>query len=201
MAFSLAFAHDFQRRLVKEDYEAAKTVIKRYQKEGALDQFLSKWTGRDERAALMTDFRDEFAELDTICRDWPRLLESGQKTLDDSVMNPDHYENSWKEFLEQNPYLESGWTQVFRYFLYSFMLSALYDKDVLTKMKMAVLCTMLIIELDFTDWLNGKRPDQVLHCYALARQVENSDENRRKLEEFLKQEKFSARRIINALAR
>ena len=201
MAFILALGHDIQKRIVKETYGEIKTVIRRYGKNGAMDRFLSKWIGRDERLALMTDFRDEFAELDTICRDWPKLLEKCQKTINDASINSEFLDNRWKEFLEQNLHLGNGWTHVLQYFLYSFMVTALYDGDVLTKIKMAVLCTMLVMELDFADWMEGKRPDRVFHCYALARQVENSDENRRRMERILKQKNFSAGRIVSVLVR
>lgn len=201
MAFSLALAHDIQRRLANEEYEAVRTVIRRYGKEGALAQFLSQWIGRGDRKALMDDFRQEFVQMDTICREWPKLLENCGKTVNEIFVNMDVYEEKWKEFQEQNPHLTNGWMYVFRYFLYSFMLSALYDNDVLTKIKMAVLCTIQIMELDFADWMEEKVPDRILHCYALARQVENSDENRRSLEHFLKQKSFPARRIIDVLIR
>ena len=201
MAFALALGHDIQRRIAQDAYTYAdvRAVLKRYGKENALDGFLSQWKGRGDIGELMNDLTTEFENLDTICRGWPKMVEYSKNTLRDLRSVSETYGHRWSEFAETNPAQEAGWTNVLRYFLYSFMLTALYDGDVLTKIKMAVLCTMLIMELDLADWLNGKCPDRVAHGYSLARQVENSDENRRKLEQIFKQEKFSSRRIIDVL--
>ena len=91
-------------------------------------------------------------------------------------------------------------------------MSALYDGDALTKMKMAALCTMAVEELYMAQMVDAVRADaedgakmltlqdRTHICHALARQIENSDANRSTLEQVLKQETFRARRIVNALA-
>ena len=88
--------------------------------------------------------------------------------------------------------------RIFEYFIYSFVLPALYDEDLLTKVKMAVLCTMEVEEL-YTVTERLGIDQRVDICHAIVRQIENCDENRTQLERILKQKQFGSRRIVSAL--
>lgn len=198
MAFALALGHDVQRRMMCGNYKRIEDVFARYGKCGADERFFSGWKGEYERFLLMSDFMETLAGLETICRDWPEMLETCRSRFYHSENSREQYSRIREKFLNENPKWSDDWARIFHYFIYSFMLSALYDGDVLTKIKMAVLCTMAIEDL----YMAAGMPDmaeKVRICHALARQIENSDENRSALELFLKQETFSARRIIDAL--
>lgn len=239
MLFSVALAHDVQRRIQKEAYGEAAAVLARYRAPGAVERFMKQWTavgepeedrekqqsrekqrsrgkqqsrekqqGRDkqqcpekresrtERFLLMSDFMEELAGLETVCGDWPNMLERCRRMLYHSRDSRAMYQERKEVFTEEENIKDSE--HLFQYFVYSFLLSALYDGDALTKMKMAVLCTMAIEELYMaSDSLELE--ERVNICHALARQIENSDKNRGALEQFLKTETFCARRIIDAL--
>ena len=95
--------------------------------------------------------------------------------------------------------MEKSWSRIFEYYIYSFLLSALYDEDVLSKIKMAVCCTVCTRELFYACSLQDVETDLADICHAVARQIENSDENRQRLELAMKKEMFGSRRFINAL--
>ena len=185
MALVLSLAHDIQRRLLAYDWTGIERTLKRYGKPEAAAQFFAQWNGAAaERNALMTDFVCEFGKLDIICRGWTEMIKQiPVKQEQRYVQGQEHMD----------------FERVFSYFIYSFFLGALYDEDILTKVKMAVMCTMMIEELYAVEAEPIPLETRVNICHALARQIENSDENRAALETMLKCKTFSARRIINAL--
>lgn len=185
MAFILALAHDIQRRLQEHDWTGIEQILKRYGKPEATVRFFVQWHGTAaERNALMTDFVRKFEKMDVICKDWPEMMKRiPVKQERRYVQGQVHWD----------------FERVFSYFIYSFFLGALYDEDVLTKVKMAVMCTMLIEELYAAEEKPISLEDRANICHALARQIENSDDNRAVLETMLRCKTFSARRIIHAL--
>lgn len=200
MALVTALSHDLQRRMQTDDEPGIRQVLKRYSAEDAAPRFSAQWqiksqnsTG-DKRFLLMSDFMEEFASLDTICQDFQDRLEDVRIKLYHSTDSRPKYKKRRQEQLEN--FEETS--HLFTYFIYSFFLASLYDGDVLTKVKMAVLCTMAIEEI-FMAVGNPDQEEKIAICHGLARQIENSDDNRKKLEKFLKTEEFSARRIIDSL--
>lgn len=196
MAYVLALGHDVQRRIQNEKSEEIPAVLERYGRAGAVERFLVNWKThlqkelyqkkhcqkeyslkknfRQEEDALPGDLQEKFASLETVWQKWSALHKDYQ--------------------LETISQTDEKWLAVFAYYIYSFLLSALYDEDVLTKIKMAVSCTLMTAELTKASDLSD-----VEICYAVARQIENSDENRQRLELAMKKEMFGSRRFINAL--
>ena len=214
MAFVLALGHDIQRRMQTNDYDGIRSVLVRYKNGGAEKRFVSQWRRKKSlsktndiddqteegfgRFLLMADFMEEFSSLETICRDWPDLLEKTRTDLYHSRDSRKRYHEKRESLLKEKQDCKEDCEKLFCYFIYSFFLSALYDGDVLTKAKMAVLCTMGICEI-YTNAESLTLKDRANICHALARQIENSNENRKHLEQILKQEVFGARRICDAL--
>lgn len=191
MAYALALGHDVQRRIQNGRSEEIPAVLERYGCAGAAERFFVNWKehaqkeslqkkefrkkpSRQSEDVLLADLQEEFASLETVWQKWPDLNRACQlKTVSQT---------------------EEKWSTVFAYYVYSFFLSALYDGDVLTKIKMAVGCTWMTAE-----FAKASNVSDVEICYAAARQIENSDENRRQLERTMKKEAFGSRRFINAL--
>ena len=225
MMLTVALAHDVQRRIAGKDYDGVREVVKRYERPDVAEQFVKQWTVKSEMATavqptdtrltnmaqiqeastanrflLMSDFMENLAELDTICRDWPEMLETCRASLYHSKTSRADYAEKRRHMQDVHPEITGELQNIFEYFTYSFVLPALYDGDVLTKMKMAVLCTMAMEELYMVADRDAGEIQKINICHALARQIENSDENRSELEQSLKTETYSARRIIDALA-
>lgn len=201
MALSIALAHDLQRRLLENDYPAMRQVLEKYSTPESFVRFAKGWSKKNSdiddrlvRYHLMSDFMEELSGLETICRTWTEMLEFCRSTLYHSKDSHAMYGVKRKSEAEQDK------RKIFEYFVYSFVLSSLYDGDLLTKAKMAVLCTMAVEELyTVTECLGIDQRVDI--CHAIARQIENCDENRAQLEQILKQKQFSSRKIVNALLR
>ena len=232
MMLAMALVHDVQRRISRDERIGIPAVLARYERTDAAAQFIQQWESSGKRGCdkecehlgadcestdrflLMSDFMEELAGLETICSSWPDMLERCRTKLYHSGDSREKYMSRRLQFMEMHEpaYAAADLWCLFQYFTYSFFLSALYDGDALTKMKMAVLCTMAVEEFymaQMDDAGNGGAEsgttdiptiqNRVHICHALARQIENSDTNRSALEQILKQEIFCARRIVNAL--
>lgn len=159
------------------------------------------------RFLLMSDFMEALSGLEPVGDLWPGMLEEARTLLYHSRDSRERYQARRWSF----PAPDGDAERLFGYFIYSFFLSSLYDRDPLTKVKMAVLCTMAVEELDLAARVrkNGdgmlreaekaEKTDEIEICHAFARQIENDDENREELERLLKRREFSARRICTAL--
>lgn len=176
----------------------------------------------DSRFFLMADFMAELSELDVVSPKWPGLLEKSRKLLYHSKDSRARYEADRLSFIKENPDAEAYCERIFVYFLYSFLLTALYDNDAYIKGKMAVFCTLAIEDLVLAAWrMAGVRKTGKNGCqgteddwktagkfnleneiirvsYILARQIENSSENRDGLEQILKSREFGIRRMKSA---
>ena len=230
MIMALSLAHDVQRRLNQNRLylknnrrREIRTLLERYTGEQAAGQFTdrirTKYTGLSEdgtempgeengRFLLMSDFMEVLSELPPVGTGWPEMLEECREDLYHSKDSRTRYARERSRFLRQNRELELYWERLFGYFIYSFFLTALYDRDVYTKVKMAVFSCLAVEELDFAAWrkcpgVNAAdggwldRQMEIVHIFA--RQIENSDENRRILEEKLKTSRFSLKQTAGIL--
>lgn len=119
----------------------------------------------------------------------------------------------WKEFLKErldSLYISSGendyiyqksefdfycpdWQiqeeQLLVYWIYTYFCGAVYDDEIFTKVKMAVVCTLFIHELDVGTYLKNEHHfnlnDQIQICYQFSRELEHSDINLNKFQELM----------------
>lgn len=119
----------------------------------------------------------------------------------------------WKEFLKErldSLYISSGendyiyqksefdfycpdWQiqeeQLLVYWIYTYFCGAVYDDEIFTKVKMAVVCTLFIHELDVGTYLKNEHHfnlnDQIQICYQFSRELEHSDLNLDKFQELM----------------
>lgn len=119
----------------------------------------------------------------------------------------------WKEFLKErldSLYISSGendyiyqksefdfycpdWQiqeeQLLVYWIYTYFCGAVYDDEIFTKVKMAVICTLFIHELDVGTYLKNEHHfnlnAQIQICYQFSRELEHSDLNLNKFQELM----------------
>lgn len=205
LAYTLALGHDVQRRIQRGKCDEIPNVLERYTRSDAEKRFFVQWKQEKDTEGIgdawIADLLDEFAALDPVYRDWEKLMEIGRVQIcgmgsETNCMNKKTYDAIPEEPAANS---ETQWSSIYQYYIYSFLLSALYDDDVLSKIKMAVCCTILTIQLFHACRYQDAERELADLCHAVARQIENSDINRQTLERVMRKEAFSSRRIIGAL--
>ena len=194
-AFVLALAHDLQQRIDKNALYEADSLIERYQNENAVRWFedrvaLYERDGKREEK-LMKSFKAAFSVLDgleVLKGDWTSYLENAKDTI--FTAGP-----------AVQPEIPDGfdvqWEQLMVYFVYTYFCGAVYDRQAYSKMKFALMGTLLIREISRAVWIQNKRSkadrdaamcDLMEAARRYAREIEHSDSNKNMVEERLKNE-------------
>ena len=111
-----------------------------------------------------------------IKREWVELA-----GLCESILYGSGYDNIESEYRTYcRPYAYE-YENILSYFVFRYFLKGVFDRDVLTKVKMAIVSTLMIMQCDMAVWKrNGgsllftERVD-IAHLYS--REVEHSEEN------------------------
>lgn len=190
LAMVLAFSHDFQRHL-DEEWSCrgkgaawqAKRLSERYLKGGAAEKFAKRFR----------DFKGEPAERMIRVAAWMRLMDGMEPVLPGwgerlrhmcrelyHGLDVEEYEAQRQSFEEKARVLEQEWENLAIYFVNTYVLGSMYDRDVYGKGKLAVFSLTVIRE--WCLFLYGRRgrwdrEELVKAAYEYSRQVENSDKN------------------------
>lgn len=196
----LKLCHDGQKWIRDGKMANMKRLLEEFSADASWEERLEKEYDslEEKRFTMMADTMAELASFDKVSRKWPAMLEQCRTILYHSPDSRSRYLKDRQEFLKEHPETELRWERICRYFLYSFFLTSLYDGEVYAKGKMAVFCTCLMEDLFLASWRLDERKEiwgtehpektlaeQVKICHVAARQIENSAENRERLEKLL----------------
>ncbi len=186
-------AHDMQRRINRGEMFACREVLEKYQRKTAIR--FAEETMCEERAdaegrfiAAKENFRGLF-KLELLRQEWDvQLLEVEQLLF--LGYTAQEYAQITAEFQSWLAKSYPVWAiqkeQLLVYFVSTYFCGAVYDGQVLPKMKMALLGAEVIEEILKARWLkNGRLLDEedvIDVVYRYSREVEHSDENLRTIE-------------------
>ena len=106
------------------------------------------------------------------------------------------YQEHLADFSQAYPDWNIQEEQLLVYWIYTYFCGAVYDGEIFAKVKMAVVCTLLIHELDMGAYLRNGRvfclEDQIDICYRFSRELEHSDLNLNAFEDLLAADKLFA---------
>lgn len=190
MAMVLAFSHDAEKRV--GDTAAVEDLVARYTKEDAAKQFerqMSSFGNRmEERRDLMCAYLEFCGGMEPVVKEWDSQMEHDAKTLYHPDVAPEVYAG-WQQDMEREYEAYALDTEhLMNYFIYSYVLGALYDGAVYAKVKMAVFCCLVIREQEISVWAERgavTREDAVRIAYRFSRELEHSDYNLERLETFV----------------
>lgn len=196
MAMVLAFAHDLQQRIDKNAVFEADGLLERYRHENAVRWFEDRVSAYEQdehrEEKHMKAIKEAFTVLDglEVLKDgWPAYVKQAEKTLYEA--DPGMPSELWRQF-------DIQWEQLMVYFVYTYFCGAVYDGEAYSKMKFALLGTLLIREISRARWIQNKRDardreaalcDIMEAARRYAREIEHSDSNKNMVEERLKNEK------------
>lgn len=189
MAMMLVFAHDFQRRIMKERIYDIDMLIEGYKNPAMPTPLLSKFHryigNYSEKIRWLQLVVGEYKTLEPLDAAWFSYLDESIDTL--AHLGEVGYQKEKQKFYDSYPSMEHELEQVLITLLYTYFCGAVYDYDALTKMKFILMGALMIRELAFAWWLeHGKEfrlEDQVFLVHKYSREIEHSDIN---LERFAK---------------
>lgn len=219
LAMILTYTHDVQARLPRKSLsEPGRTKIpdslkqeiqkvsQRYLAPGAPPRFsmrMAPYQNRTEEQLIRTAaYIRQAWELEPVVSDWRRSQEALCRRLYHAI-DMDSHIRFRNKFASQASEYELEWENLIIYFINTFFLGAVYDGDLLGKIKMTLYSYIIIRENCFAASLKkgGITKDIIVSsAYRYSREVENSNVNLDILEQqFNKNPLFATTSILTVL--
>lgn len=184
MAVLLLFGDELQKNIKKPD--KIKEIVDKYDLENGVSDGkpFAKLLQRNEKGAksagkTVKTYRKIwlfYMKQVIIKREWPKLC----KTVNEMLYNENIFEKT-AEFKECNKEWEYEYENILAYFIFRYFLKAVFDYRILTKVKMAVISTIMIRQCDIGAWLEKNKElsfeDRTWIAHLYSREVEHSEEN------------------------
>ena len=203
----LSIAHDLQVRIKREDIFSIDDVFEKYQTEKAIRFVEAKLSEDEDYAFTKKMFQNQYL-MERLRDDWePHLLEAESLLYGDiGCSDSEEQCTKYKEQYTKNkqefhtwlnthmPDYEIWYEQLLVYFISTYFCGAVYDDEIFAKVKMAVVCTLFIHELNVGTYLKSNRQfkldDQIRICYQFSRELEHSDLNLNRFEELMSEKEI-----------
>lgn len=173
----LLFANDIQKYIFKGKYKKIAKVREKYLEEKYIDKMILKngkkalkhVDGADNIDRLLSVF-EKFEVVNTI---WPQKLTEAKEANENCANKDAEYAAYFKS-------REISYEQLLVYFIYRYFMKAVYDLDLIAKVKLGVVSMIVIRSVEKAAWLKEKELSleeliDIAHLYS--KEVEHSDEN------------------------
>ena len=202
----LACAHDFQLALDKNELYQWEDIRARHQRSGVGNAFLAKlqkW--RTSRISPVTYRRQVWKvvvpEMEVLREGWHEYLHETLLPLYGTCDIKEKFAACQQEFLATYPDWEIQEEQLLVYWIYTYFCGAVYDDQIFTKIKMAVICTAMIHDLAVGTYLANDHhftfDDLISICYRFSRELEHSDLNLNEMERLMDEDEiFEFRNLL-----
>lgn len=203
---ALGFSHDMQKRICHQTIFQIDALIERYQAENAMERIgrkLETYRGNArEKILIMDEMMETLNRLEVLNPQFSELVQESRRILYQrgNIWYQSQFQLFWENVSEYGIVLE----QLMVYFVFTYFCGAVYDENAYTKMKMAVISTLLLREWMMAAWIKrGKKLDRseiVKLSYRYSRELEHSDLNLNIMEEMLgKDSLFSIKNLLTVL--
>ena len=213
MALVLGFAHDLQSRIRSGHMYEIDGLLSRYRNESLHSIAEKKLLGRkaqaESRFLMMKELFSIFQELEVLDADWPRYISTIKKLLfEKGIASYEENRSAFYQYLKENPEREEQWEiwceQLLVYFVFTYFCGSVYDGQPYGKIKLAVVCTLLIQEMaQATFKMREGRLDfsEFVHLtHRFSREVEHSDLNLNALDRiFISDQRFGLSSLLSVL--
>ena len=117
-----------------------------------------------------------FEQMETLDREWDTVKKELKVTL-----TSESYKNILMAFRESKGYLEQDYEQLMVYFTFRYFMNAVYDYDLLSYARLALVCTLMIRDMDLVRFQKNDgaytREDRIDVVRIFSKEVEHSEEN------------------------
>lgn len=147
---------------------------------------------------------NDIKECVKLCLSLEIMEDSWTGVIENTLGIFDNYDNLSGEFDLYISGREYEYENLLVYFIYRYLLKAVFDCDVLTKVRFAAVSYVIIRQLDIARWLrNGKEfslKDRIKNCVLYSKEVEHCQDNIDFFdEEFLFNPIFEHNRFLNLI--
>lgn len=205
MALLLATAHDLQERINREQLHEVDDLLKRYSRPAFLKTAKKKFAEFKENEVQKRTQRrklwQKLYRLEVLRRGFRDYLKKQDQYLYQEI-SQEAYEEACRNYEETAEDCE--YEQLLMYYVFCYACGAVYDGDLFSKIKLAVVHTLLLRELQMASWLENEKKlsfhDRVELVHRYARETEHSDPNMEAMENMAAEEEdFCLRKLLTAV--
>lgn len=207
MSLLLSTAHDLQERIRREQLHEVDDLLKRYSRPAFLKTAERKFAEfQNDRQGRRTQCRrlwQKLYRLEMLNRGWQEELKKREQQLYQELSAED-YGEACRAFADAFQEKNYEYEQLLMYYIFCYLCGAVYDGDLFSKVKLAVVHTLLIRELYTAVWLEKERElsfdDRVELAHRYARETEHSDLNMEAMEDMAAEEEdFCLKKLLLAV--
>ena len=184
MSVVLKFAHEIQKKIDDNCISAIDEIRKKYDNYDYINQCINeikKFENNCESKYInIIKYFEEYQELDHINEKWPEILEHAVNNLNNKV-DYKQYQKEHEAFNKYHINDDFEYEQLIVYFVYRYFMKAVYDYDVIAKIKLALVSFIMIKELDVIRFINNEneftKHDQIDIMHMYSKDIEHSEEN------------------------
>ena len=190
----LAMGHDFQLCLDRNELYRWEGIRRKHIQTGTGPDFLKKvkeWSDDSKSVPeLIRNFWSVLVpEMEVLSPSWHNFLK--ENLAFHTQCNDQEIIQLYNSFHAAMPEWKIQSEQLVLYWLYTYFCGAVYDDQIFAKVKLALVCTLMIQDLSVGMYQKSRQPltlkDQIRICYLFSRELEHSDPNLNKMEELLDQ--------------
>lgn len=203
----LIFTNEIQEKIDSNDIEDIKKVKDKYLDQGFIDKTIKSIEKYKERSTEkynnISEFLNVFRDLKHINPNDPLGLEDALRYFWQSEDDEEVYVDVHKRFEEYYKDKSYHFENILVYFVFKHFMKAVFDYDVLAKIKTALVSYLMIKELATVRYLENKEfteEDMVDITHTYSKDVEHLEENLETLSElFETNEVFSIEEVLSTL--
>ena len=164
----------------------------------------------EARSGVMKNVLELLLSLEIRKDSWKKQLETAKELL--YTMDSCEYQKKMEEFRNVHCFTQEdkkkwkiNFEKVVVYYMLTYYCGAVYDDEILSKIKFSILNALAIEELLFAKWLKSgikiELEDWIQVSYEYARELEHSDTNMEQFElAIIEQDEFFVEKIVECLA-
>lgn len=185
VALLISFAQEIQDKIDTNKISKIEEIREKYLSEKFIENFikqLDKYKDKEKnKYDNMNSYFRVYKSLEHIDENWPKIVdhtfEYFYKLHDDYKFYIDKH-NEFNKYYKEKEY---EYEHLIVYFIFRYFMKAVYDYDVLAKVKLAVVSYLIIKELDVVRWIDNKdnltKQDQIDLMHMYSKDIEHSEDN------------------------
>lgn len=197
----LSFAEDIQECIDNCELSMITSIRSNYSSDEYLRRKLSECNYKFNYSNIKEYF-NIFNNLEQINDVWPNIINRAKLNL--LSKNEKQYSASAIEFKSYYKNREYEYENILSYFIFRYFLQALYDADILSKIKLAIFSYIIIYNLDIDSFLQNNNKltleDQIYISHMYSKEIEHSDSNIEKLHDLFNNKKlFCSNNLVDSI--
>lgn len=185
IALLINFVQEIQDKIDANKISKIEEIREKYLSEDFIKsviQELKKYKNKEKyKYDNIVKYFQVYKSLEHIDEKWPKIVNHAFEYFYELHDDYKFYISKHNEFNKYFKEKEYEYENLIVYFIFRYFMKAVYDYDVLTKVKLAIVSYLIIKELDVVRWIDNEgrltKDDQIDLIHMYSKDIEHSEDN------------------------